>query len=59
MKSILELNETKVPAVRIDKTLDKYDNVVLFPDKLDKANKMVEHTNLKEIMKKKMVKANS
>ena len=59
MKSILDLNETKVPAVRIDKTLDKYDNIVLFPDKLDKANKMVEHTNLNEMIKKKMLKANS
>ena len=33
MKSVLELNEKKVPVVRIDKALNKYDGVVLFPEK--------------------------
>ena len=37
MKNILELNEKKVPIVRIDLTLNKYDNVVLFPQKVKKA----------------------
>ena len=37
MKSILELNEKKVPVVRKDKALNKYSNVVLFPDKVQKA----------------------
>ena len=37
MKNILELNEKKVPIVRIDKSLNKYDNVVLFPEKVNKA----------------------
>ncbi len=53
MKSILELNETKVPAVRIDPTLNKYDDVVLFPEKLEKANKMLETSNFKEFIAKK------
>lgn len=33
-----EIKEKKVPAVRIDPSLDKYDNIVLFPDKLALAN---------------------
>jgi uncharacterized protein YydD (DUF2326 family) len=37
MKNLLELNEKKVPIVRIDKALNKYDNVVLFPEKVKKA----------------------
>ncbi len=45
MKSILELNQTKVPAIKIDKGLNKYDKVVLFPTKLEKANEMLNNTN--------------
>ena len=37
MKNILELNEKKVPVVRIDKSLNKYDNIVLFTEKVNKA----------------------
>lgn len=37
MKNLLELNEKKVPIVRIDKSLNKYDNIVLFPEKVNKA----------------------
>ena len=39
MKSIFELNEKKVPIVRIDKSLNKYSNIVLFPEKVEKAKK--------------------
>jgi hypothetical protein len=53
MKSILELNKKKVPAVRIDPALNKYDKIVLFPEKLKKANKMLEQTNFIEMIKKK------
>lgn len=53
MKSILELNETKVPAVRIDSTLNKYDKVVLFPEKLEKANAMLKNSNLADVIGKK------
>jgi hypothetical protein len=38
MTTIKELSKRKVPIVRIDESLDKYDNVVLFPEKLAKAN---------------------
>ncbi len=53
MKSILELNKTKVPAVRIDVTLNEYDNVILFPKKLEIANEMLKKTNFAEIIAKK------
>jgi len=42
MKTLHEINEKKVPAVRLDASLDKYDDVVLFPEKLAKANEQIE-----------------
>jgi hypothetical protein len=42
MKNILELNKKKVPVVRIDKSLNKYDNVVLFPEKVNKAKEALK-----------------
>ncbi len=42
MKTTPEINEKKVPAVRIDPSLDKYDDVVLFPEKLKQANDQVK-----------------
>ena len=53
MKTILELNKTNVPAVRIDPALNKYDKVVLFPEKLAKANDMVKNSNLAKVIGKK------
>lgn len=44
--TIKELEKRKVPIVRIDKSLDKYDDVVLFPDKLEKANEMLRTVGL-------------
>jgi hypothetical protein len=44
MKTMLDLNTKKVPAVRIDPSLDKYDNIVLFPDKLQEANKRINQS---------------
>ncbi len=37
MKTIKELNKSKVPIVILDKELDKLNNVVLFPEKVAKA----------------------
>jgi hypothetical protein len=51
MKSILELNEKKVPVVRIDKSLNKYDNVVLFPEKVKKAKEDFEKFGLPDLKK--------
>jgi hypothetical protein len=42
MKTMLEINEKKIPAIRINPSLDKYDNVVLFPEKLAKANEQLK-----------------
>jgi hypothetical protein len=38
---IEELNKRKTPIVVIDESLDKYDTMVLFPEKLAKANEML------------------
>lgn len=51
MKSILELNDKKLPVVRIDKSLNKYSNIVLFPDKVEKAKQAFEKLGLPDLKK--------
>lgn len=51
MKNILELNDKKVPVVRIDKSLNKYSNVVLFPEKVEKAKKAIAKFGLPDLNK--------
>ena len=46
MKITIELKKRKIPIVKIDKSLNKYDNIVLFPDKLEKANEMLRKVGL-------------
>ncbi len=46
MKIIKEIKRRKIPIVRVDKSLNKYDDVVLFPDKLEKANEMLKKVGL-------------
>ena len=46
MKVIEEIKERKVPIVRIDESLNKYDNIILFPEKLEKANEMLRRTGI-------------
>jgi hypothetical protein len=46
MKSIEELNNSKVPIVIIDKSLDKLDRVVLFPEKVEKAKETIAKIGL-------------
>ena len=53
MKTMLEINAQKVPAVRIDPSLDKYDNVVLFPDKLAKANEQLRKSGFPKLPEKR------
>lgn len=53
MKNMLEINEKKVPAVRIDPSLDKYDNVVLFPEKLAQANEQIKKCGFPKLPSKK------
>ena len=49
MKTIKELNDKKIPVVRIDKSLNKYDNIVLFPEKVKKANDMLKNIGLPKV----------
>ena len=44
--TIKKLNKKEVPIVKIDKALNQYDDIVLFPDKLEKANKMLRTIGL-------------
>ena len=53
MKTMLEINKKKIPAVRIDRELDKYDNVVLFPEKLAKANEQLKKSGFPKAVVKK------
>ncbi len=53
MENMLEINEKKVSAVRIDPSLDKYDDVVLFPEKLAKANEQLKKSGFPKLPTKK------
>ena len=46
MKITSELKKRKVPIVKIDKSLNKYDDIVVFPAKLEKANEMLRKVGL-------------
>ena len=46
MKVITELKKRKIPIVRVDESLNKYDDKILFPDKLEKANEMLKKIGL-------------
>ena len=46
MDNIEEINTTKKPIVIIDKSLDFFNDKVLFPEKLEKANEMLKKVGL-------------
>lgn len=46
MKTIKELNESKVPIVILDKSMDKLNEVVLFPEKVEKAKETIDKIGL-------------
>lgn len=46
MKIPNELKKRKIPIVKIDKSLDKFDDKILFPEKLEKANQMLKKIGL-------------
>ncbi len=48
---IKKLNENKTPIIRIDKSLDKYESKVLFPEKVEKANEMLKNVGLPKLKK--------
>lgn len=49
MKTIKELNDSKVPIVRIDSSLEKYKAMPLFQDKVDKANETLRTVGLPKL----------
>lgn len=46
--TIKELNQAKVPIVRIDKSLDKYKDTSLFQAKVEQANEVLKKIGLPE-----------
>ena len=46
MKKIEDLNKKKVPIVRIDNSLEKFKDLPIFQDKVDKANEMLKNVGL-------------
>jgi hypothetical protein len=47
-KFIQELNESKVPIVIIDASLEKYRDKILFPEKLARAEELIKNAKLPE-----------
>ncbi len=52
MKKIEELNESKLPTVKIDKSLGRYKDKVLFKEKLEKANETLKSVGLPKSLQK-------
>jgi hypothetical protein len=49
-KSIIQkLNKSKLPIIPIDKSLEKYRGMVLFPEKLEKANEILSKSKLPKL----------
>ena len=47
---INDLNKAKVPIVKIDKSLERFRGKVLFPEKLELANKLLVNVKLPKIL---------
>lgn len=52
MKNIKELNDKKIPIVRIDSSLEKYLHMPLFQEKVEKANEALRTIGLPKLLKK-------
>lgn len=52
MKKIEELNKSKLPVVKVDKTLGKYKDKVLFKEKVEKANETLKNIGLPKTLQK-------
>jgi hypothetical protein len=52
MKKIDELNKSKLPIVKIDKSLGKYKDKILFKEKVEKANKTLKTIGLPKNLQK-------
>jgi hypothetical protein len=52
MKTIKELNDKNIPIVRIDNSLEKYKNMPIFQEKVDKANEVLRTVGLPKLTHK-------
>ena len=52
IKTIQELNERKIPIVRINNDLKKYKAMPIFQEKVDKANEMLRTIGLPKLVSK-------
>jgi hypothetical protein len=52
MKSLKELNDKKIPIVRIDNSLEKYVEMPIFQDKVNKANEALRTIGLPKLIVK-------
>ncbi len=50
--TIEQLNKAKTPIVKIDKSLEKFQGKILFPEKLAQANKTLAKVGLPNLPKK-------
>jgi len=48
-KDIKKINTKKAPVVLIDKSLDFFNDKILFPEKLEKANEMLRKIGLPRV----------
>jgi hypothetical protein len=46
MNVTAEIKKRKIPIVRVNRLLNEYDDKILFPDKLEKANEMLRKVGL-------------
>ncbi len=49
-KKIEELNSSKIPIIVFDKNLEQFRDVVLFPEKLAKANEILNRVGLPKVL---------
>lgn len=52
MKTSQQIKEKRVPGVRFDSALDKYEDVIMFPEKLAKANERLKRSGPPRLPKK-------
>jgi len=52
MKKIEELNKSKLPIVKIDKSLGKYKDQILFKEKVERANETLKSVGLPKTLQK-------
>jgi hypothetical protein len=52
MKNIQELNDSKLPIIRIDSSLEKYKTSPIFQEKIDDANTVLNKVGLPKLRTK-------